>query len=523
MTARFDTETIEEVALPAADVLGQVSLLGKFAISIVAALIVFGGCGLVSGWQEVLGGKASERARPLWLYFSAHLIGAGAFYLLTAGLLEGGLLQRSTSLAWIAAWTAGGTVSVVAWALLLLPLGVWKLVFVQLRGWLLVGAALGAGAVLAGKAADFFWPLLSAPTLDAVGFVLSPFYDDVLIRHEEFLIRVRDFTAIVDAECSGFEGVGLVAIFLSVFLWSLRSRLCFPQCLVILPLGMIAIWLANLIRLTALVVIGASYSAEIAMGGFHSQAGWLAFNAVTLGIVYIVWNQAIFRDSTTDLDSQMRYEYTAGPYLAPLLMLVAGMMVTTAMSAADFDWLYPVRVVATMAILAWFWPIYRKRGYVAWAWSWTASTIGVAVFALWMLLEPLSPTDVSATTRQANALSTVSPFAAALWLVFRSIGSIFVVPMAEELAFRGYLTRRFISDDFEDVPPGTFSWASFLLSSLLFGLLHGRWFAGTLAGGLFAFALYRRGRLVDAIIAHATANALVTTYVLSTQNWSAWS
>jgi CAAX prenyl protease-like protein len=105
----------------------------------------------------------------------------------------------------------------------------------------------------------------------------------------------------------------------------------------------------------------------------------------------------------------------------------------------------------------------------------------------------------------------------------RAIGSIVAVPIAEELAFRGYLTRRFIADDFEQVPLGAFTWYSLILSSLLFGLLHGRWLAGTLAGVLFAVALYRRGRMLDAIIAHATANALVTMYVLYTQNWAAWS
>jgi membrane protease YdiL (CAAX protease family) len=54
-------------------------------------------------------------------------------------------------------------------------------------------------------------------------------------------------------------------------------------------------------------------------------------------------------------------------------------------------------------------------------------------------------------------------------------------------------------------------------------LLHGRWLAGTVAGLLFAAALYRRGRLMDAVVAHATANALITAYVLTTGQWSIWS
>ena len=78
-----------------------------------------------------------------------------------------------------------------------------------------------------------------------------------------------------------------------------------------------------------------------------------------------------------------------------------------------------------------------------------------------------------------------------------------VVPLAEELAFRGYLTRRLIADDFQAVPEGRFTGPSFLVSSLLFGLLHQRWLAGTIAGMAYALVYYRRGKLIDAIAAHA--------------------
>ena len=58
-----------------------------------------------------------------------------------------------------------------------------------------------------------------------------------------------------------------------------------------------------------------------------------------------------------------------------------------------------------------------------------------------------------------------------------------IVPIAEELAFRGFLLRRLTSSVFETVSWRTFEWAPFILSSLAFGVLHGnRWIAGTLAG-----------------------------------------
>ena len=110
-----------------------------------------------------------------------------------------------------------------------------------------------------------------------------------------------------------------------------------------------------------------------------------------------------------------------------------------------------------------------------------------------------------------------------MWLIFRVLGSVITVPLAEELAFRGYLTRKLIAKDFETLPLGQFSWFSFIMASVLFGLLHERWLAGTLAGMAYALALYRRGQLGDAVIAHMTTNALIAVFVLTQGKWSLWS
>ena len=52
--------------------------------------------------------------------------------------------------------------------------------------------------------------------------------------------------------------------------------------------------------------------------------------------------------------------------------------------------------------------------------------------------------------------------------------------------------------------------------------MHGAWLAGTVAGIGYALALYRRGVVGDAIIAHSTTNALLAIYVWQTQHWSLW-
>jgi len=190
----------------------------------------------------------------------------------------------------------------------------------------------------------------------------------------------------------------------------------------------------------------------------------------------------------------------------------------TAAFTAGFDRFYPIRFLAAAAALWYF-----RRYYAAmrWTWSWTAVAIGAGTFVLWLALEPAQP-DTAVETTLGMGLARLGAFWGTNWLVFRVVGSVLTVPLAEELAFRGYLTRRLIAAEFQEVPLDRFTWLSFLVSSALFGALHGRWLAGILAGMLYAIALYRRGELADAVVAHATTNALIAAYVLATGSWSLW-
>jgi CAAX prenyl protease-like protein len=106
--------------------------------------------------------------------------------------------------------------------------------------------------------------------------------------------------------------------------------------------------------------------------------------------------------------------------------------------------------------------------------------------------------------------------------VFRFIGSAITVPLAEELAFRGYILARLSGASLQTNSRIAFSWLPFLGSSLLFGVFHGAWVAGTIAGLGYAMARYRRGKVQDAIVAHMTTNALLSGYVILTQEWSYW-
>jgi CAAX prenyl protease-like protein len=99
-------------------------------------------------------------------------------------------------------------------------------------------------------------------------------------------------------------------------------------------------------------------------------------------------------------------------------------------------------------------------------------------------------------------------------------GTVALVPIAEELAFRGYLQRALVSRDFDWVAPAHFTWLSFVLTSLLFGLTHQRGIAATIAGAIYALLVYRSNRLSDAIAAHAASNLVIFIWAATAGQWT---
>jgi len=198
-------------------------------------------------------------------------------------------------------------------------------------------------------------------------------------------------------------------------------------------------------------------------------------------------------------------------------MILGAGLVAGAMSAG-FEWLYPLRFFAAAGAL---WAFRAKYSSLDWRVGWAGPAIGVGVFVLWIGLDRL--TGGQGANVMPPALSTASGGARITWICFRVLAATVTVPLAEELAFRGFALRRLISQDFESVPFTRFTWFSVLVSSALFGVMHGTlWFAGIVAGLLYAWALIRRGRIGDAVAAHATTNALLAAYVLAFGAWRLW-
>jgi CAAX prenyl protease-like protein len=97
------------------------------------------------------------------------------------------------------------------------------------------------------------------------------------------------------------------------------------------------------------------------------------------------------------------------------------------------------------------------------------------------------------------------------------------VPLAEELAYRGYLMRRLQSEGFERTPYAAVRWPALGISSLAFGVMHGAmWLPGTLAGVAYGLLARRSGGLGGSVLAHSLTNALLAACVLGLADWRLW-
>lgn len=458
---------------------------------------------------------------------AVQLAAFGSFSLLTYYLsVQPQLFSGFTQLA-LALWATLFLATAYCALLVLAPASYWQGLFTREKASIVLA---GLTALLA--TGFFLWlqgftSTLARGAMHGSSALLKLLYEYPTIDTANRIIGTSDFVVRVSNECAGYEGITLVAVFLSVYLWVYRRDFRFPQILIAFPVGFCVMWAFNVLRITALIAIGDSLSPEVALAGFHSNAGWIAFLLVAIGLVWALHKVSFFAATTTittaaNPNPEVPQQQTERPepgvvdaLLIPFVVLMASVLLIGAVSA-DFDSFYPVKVIATGLALWHFRNIYNFSEYKL---SLEAIAVGALVFAAWMLLVPASPgsSEVVAAQLAEWPLAMTST-----WIAFRFIGSAITVPLAEELAFRGYLLARLAGKAPAVNSPLTFNLLAFSLSSLLFGLMHGDWLAGLIAGMAYAWVRYRRGLLGDAVIAHMTTNLLLSAYVLLTQHWSYW-
>lgn len=277
------------------------------------------------------------------------------------------------------------------------------------------------------------------------------------------------------------------------------------------PLALLTSWVFNVLRIAALIVLGRHVSPVLAVEGFHSYAGWLFFTLLVMGMLAVV--QAVpglQRAPAGAVAAAPLPPLRADPAAARIVPFIAFMLGSIAASAlflpADLG--YPVKVAA-MAGALWLFraglrDAVRRPDAVSVA-------AGLAVGLAWALTEP-PPGEASAAL--AEALATLPPVLLAGWIALRLVGTVALVPVVEELFFRGNVLMR--------LDRGGLVWRALaaVASSAAFAALHGRYDAAFLAGLVFAAVTLRRGRVADAVAAHVAANGTVAVLAAASGDWT---
>jgi exosortase E/protease (VPEID-CTERM system) len=315
--------------------------------------------------------------------------------------------------------------------------------------------------------------------------------------------------------------MGLLTVLVGAYVWTFRGTLRFPRALVLPLMALASGFLANVVRIAALIALGTFGDVDVALRGFHSKAGWLLFCAIALGTTALARRSRFFLRPGRFVEAR---ENPTALYLAPLLTLLVTALITGLAGDGSLDRSEIIRLITAGVALFLVRDTLRSEWRSGGAISRRATPFagvvaGVVVFAIWMALDRPDPARAADVKAQLDAAP--SSFAVP-WLLARVVGSIAVAPLVEELAFRGFLLRRLVDADFTAVAYRAVTPLAVIVSALAFGVLHERFVAGAVAGLIYGALVQRTGRLADAVIAHVVTNALIAVVAVAAGRLDLW-
>jgi hypothetical protein len=204
------------------------------------------------------------------------------------------------------------------------------------------------------------------------------------------------------------------------------------------------------------------------------------------------------------------------PYVLPFALFV----VLTELQRhvpGGMGWGYRAKTVLVAVLLVALRRWLRPEGGV---FALAAAGTGIVVLVLWILPEGRYPLLGAGTP--FDPFQSFSREQVYLWIGVRLLGAAVIVPVVEEFFWRGFLIRWLVSADFRSVRLGTFTWYSFLATSVLFAVEHDRWLPGLMAGVAYNLLYYRTRSLKACIVSHAVTNLGLGLYVLATARWEFW-
>lgn len=209
-------------------------------------------------------------------------------------------------------------------------------------------------------------------------------------------------------------------------------------------------------------------------------------------------------------------------YVAPMAAFMLLSAAESAVPKAYYVWLYFAKVVVVTAALLWFrepWKDIRPRTNLLVP----AVIVGLLVFIEWVLIDKWIPYPHLGSRTGLNPFTAIEvPALRILFLAVRFYGLAVMVPVMEEIFWRSFLLRYFSAPEFTSLPVGEFSWRSFWIVAVAFGLAHPEWLVAFICACAYALLLRQTKSLFACIVAHSTTNLALGVYVLLSQDWVYW-
>jgi CAAX prenyl protease-like protein len=220
------------------------------------------------------------------------------------------------------------------------------------------------------------------------------------------------------------------------------------------------------------------------------------------------------------------------PYIAPFFAFLILMFIGGRFGPEWFPWSYTLRTFGALAVALAVWKYWPPLGRAHLP---EAIVFGLAVAAMWVLVHKwFAGQSWYPATQLMGKDPTPDEFydpferlgtGVGLWLflLVRIGGASIVVPIIEEIFWRGFVLRIFINwHRFETVPLGTFTWRSFIFCSLLSAAEHPMWEVGILCWVVYNLLFYWKKSLLFLMITHGITNLALYVYVVVAKDWVFW-
>jgi CAAX prenyl protease-like protein len=238
------------------------------------------------------------------------------------------------------------------------------------------------------------------------------------------------------------------------------------------------------------------------------------------------------RGSTSLLDRAVA-SHPELPYVAPFFTFLLFMALGSFFEGPrHVPWLYALRTVGALGVALLFWryfpPLGRAHLLPAVVFGLLVAVMWVGVHKVfaaqsWYKYTQVMGRDPSPSEYYNCFEHLGTGWALALFLIVRIGGASIVVPIIEELFWRGFVLRLLINPwRFETVPLGAYTFRSVVICSLLSAAEHPMWEVGILCWVIYNLLFYWKKSLLFLMITHGITNFALYTYVVVQQDWVFW-